>query len=279
MAKATLGGTLPNFLIIGAQRSGTTSLARYLETHPEVFMASEKEVHFFDRHRSEGINWYRKQFSSASLPAIGEATPEYMYETGIPTEMAKVVPRARLIATLRNPVDRAYSEYWFVRGRGYESLSFADAVAAEPDRLAQGASHERGRYAYLDRGRYFTQLTRVLAHYPRSQLRLVLFEEFRADPVGACRSICRFLEVDDGFVPPNIGSRFGRSRTYHSLGLRRLARRLPYPLGGALSRLNTRRTTYPPMDPSLRARLLEHFRVENEALAESFDLDLSAWNK
>src|ERR1051326_983405 len=120
----TEGRRLPTFLIIGAGRSGTTSLARYLGSHPHVFMARAKEMHFFDSD-SKTREWYRPRFAEARRQtAVGEATPNYLYEPAAIKRMAAIVPEARLIAILRDPVDRAYSHYWQNRSLGKETMTF-----------------------------------------------------------------------------------------------------------------------------------------------------------
>lgn len=276
----TQGGTLPNFLIIGAQRSGTTSLARYLAAHPDIYVARQKEVHYFDRHLDNGEDWYRSQFrTSDGVAAVGEATPEYMYLPDVPTRMASLLPDAKLIAILRNPVDRAYSDYQFVTGRGHETLSFEEAVDAEPERLAARDDSNGNRFAYLDRGHYVTQLRRVCVNYERDRLLVLLFEDFRRDPASSYRQVCSFLGVDNTYLPPTLGRRFGRATRYRSHALRTVAKRLPYPIGAFVSRMNARKDSYPPMTTRTRARLLDHFEKANDALAQWLDRDLSIWNQ
>src|SRR5437764_7156012 len=115
---------LPNFFIIGAMRSGTTSLTRYLNAHPDVFVAPGKELHFFDQRFDRGLDWYRDCFErAAGQRAIGEATQSYMYDAEAMTRLAVTVPKARLLAILRNPVDRAWSHYWLNRALALETLS------------------------------------------------------------------------------------------------------------------------------------------------------------
>ncbi len=272
-------GRLPDFLIIGAQRCGTTSLARNLSAHPEVYVASQKEVHFFDRHTDRGLTWYREQFAGASEKQIvGEATPEYMYDKDALRRMAETLPDARLVVSLRNPIDRAYSEYWFVRGRGYESLSFEEAIAAESDRAASGDPVVRMRHSYLDRGRYLQQLERVCELYPRDRLHVVLFEDFVGAPLEALQAVHRFLGVREDFLPSTIGRRFGSARTYKSQWLRAVSKALPYPLGAAVARINSQRVAYPPMESKTRAALEAEFRESNQALAHWLGRDLSRWD-
>jgi hypothetical protein len=267
-------GTLPNFLIVGALRSGTTSMARYLGSHPDVFVAPQKEVRYFDRNFERGIDWYARQFSGvAGESAVGEATPTYMYEELARERMREKLPEARLIAVLRNPVDRAYSHYWLNRATGIETLGFAAALDLEARRLDRGEA----RYAYADRGRYLRYLRRVGDLYHRGSLLSILFEDLRDRPEGTYRSVCRFLDVDARFVPPNLGRPINGFVTFRSPQLRRMTRSLPRPMRNAVGRLNARSTSYPPMDPSLRKELLRRFAEDNEALADWLGKDLAMW--
>jgi transposase len=272
---ARTSGVLPNFLIIGAMRCGTTSLARYLGTHPDVFVAPQKEVHFFDRNSARGLEWYAGQFSGATIErAVGEATQTYMYEDEAIHKVAETLPDARLIALLRDPVDRAYSHYWLNRSLGSEPLDFAQAVAAEPERVGSGDPARRRTYSYIDRGDYLRQLLHVCEHYPRSSLLVLLFEELRDRPEDIFRSVCRFLEIDDGFVPPNLGIPVNRYDRPRSRQLRKNLNRLPRTIRRVAGRLNARRASYPPMDPSVRDELGSYFRERNAALESWLGLDL-----
>lgn len=277
---ATSALPLPNFLVIGAARSGTTSLARWLRAHPDIFMSPRKEVHFFDVHFGRGIEWYRDQFTGhEGEPAVGEATPRYLYLREAQTRIAAALPGARLIAVLRNPVDRAYSHFWLNRRKGREPLDFVEALAAEPARLAAGSNGHADRDAYLDRGRYLGQLQSVCRHFPRSSLSVLLFDDIVVDPVGTYRTACRFLGVRDDVVPDVVGEPAGKAVTYRSLRLRRLTTPLPRRLRLAVAQLNRRTTNYPTMDESLRRRLIADFKQDNEALGAWLGRDLSAWNE
>jgi hypothetical protein len=269
---------LPNFLIIGAMRSGTSSLAWYLRGHPQVCMSAQKEVHFFDRNFERGVDWYRGFFDCAHPGhAVGEATQTYMYDPQAVENMSTVVPGARLIAILRHPVDRAYSHYWLNRERGREPLSFSGAITAEPSRLSNGSLNERFWYSYLDRGRYVHQLRRVCTHYPRERLLVVLFDDLRDDPVGTYRSICRFLGIDDSVVTARVGAAVNPHLAFRSRRIRALAKRFPRPLASAIARLNNKRTSYPALDPSTREELLTRLGPDTSELQTWLGRDLSAW--
>lgn len=272
-------GNLPNFLVIGAPRCGTSSLARCLRGHPEVFLATPMELRFFDREYERGLSWYSGHFAGVDgETAVGEASPSYLYRAEAVERMADAVPSARLIAVLRDPVARAYSHYWMERMRGRERRSFAQAV---DDELSGGASRPGlsgpDAMAYLDLGRYLGQLERVCEHYPRSSLLVQVFDDVVADPVESYRSVCRFLSVADTFVPALLGTAVNPSVAFRSLGLRRLAKRLPNPARRVVERANTRRFRYPPLDPEVRARATAFLADDTRALGVWLGGDLSSW--
>lgn len=270
-------GVLPTFVIVGAVRAGTTSLARYIGAHPEVFLAPRKELHFFDVHYERGTQWYQEQFAGVSgETAVGEATATYLYDPRAIPRMAALLPEINLIAILRNPIDRAYSHYWLRRARGKEAREFEEVVAAEVGRTI-AAPEESVSDSYLDRGRYLGQLRRVLAHYPRESLHVLLLEDLRDSPGGAFASVCRSLGVDDSFVPPNLGLAMNPFMEFRSTRLRTRTRHASPLLRRLVGRLNGKRASYPPMAPSLRADLEAYFAAENAALADWLQRDLSAW--
>jgi hypothetical protein len=275
---AERAGLLPTFLVIGAQKSATTSVIHYLGGHPDVF-ALRDEVHFFDRHYDRGIDWYRLRFAGGEEALeVGESTPEYMYFEEVPARMAQHVPAARLVAILRNPVDRAYSHYWHNRTRGVEPLAFEDALDSEEERLSGGDPVARSRYSYLDRGRYLPQLQRVREHFPGDLLRVELFEDLQRDRTAVVRSLYRFLGLEEGIVPEGIDRARNRFVSFRSQRLRKPIRRLPGPLRRVAARLNIRYTEYPSLPPAVRARLHERFADDNSALASWLGRDLSLWD-
>lgn len=265
----------PNFFIIGAMRSGTTALARYVGAHPDVYVAPEKEVHFFDRFYDRGLDWYRSRFAGAGAErAIGEATQTYMYLPEVLPRLAEAAPDARLIAILRNPVDRAYSHYWLNRSFRVETLDFRAATAAGLDRPVR----RRQDFAYVERGRYLVQLERVCEYFPRKALHVVLFEDLIHEPGETFASVCRFLDVDPEIRPSNLGDSINRHLEFRSLRLRSLSRRLPRPMGLVVGRLNARPVDYPPMDEAVRRELSQRFAEDNAHLAGWLGRDLSAWD-
>lgn len=239
--------------------------------------ALTKEAHFFDWHYELGINWYRERFAGATERVVGESNPNYMYFDWVPPRLAEHLPDARLIAILRDPIDRAYSHYWHNRTRGAEQLSFAAAIDAEVERLADADARLRGHYGYVDRGRYMQQLAWVLEHFPQKSLHVVLFEDFKRDRLATVQSVYRFLGVDPDVTPRNIESEKNRYMTFRSMRARGVIRGLPAPLRRVAARLNVHYARYPPLGPQVREQVWEMFAESNQALAAWLGRDLSVW--
>ncbi|WP_432478375.1 sulfotransferase domain-containing protein [Nocardioides sp. GXQ0305] len=208
---------LPDFLVIGTMRGGSSSLFRWLCAHPDVARPLRKEIEYFNVHHDRGEGWYRQHFPLRARGALGrarhhplqtfEATPCYLFHPEVPRRAAALLPDARLVALLRDPVERAYSHYRHMRQLGFEKLSFPEAVAAEESRLAPELEHMRqdpgyfsrihARFSYVSRGRYAEQLERWLAHYPRSQLLVVESRDLYTSPAECLTGITRFLGLSD----------------------------------------------------------------------------------
>jgi hypothetical protein len=242
---------LPDFIIAGAQKAGTTSLFDYLSGHPQCAASLAKEVHYFDDNFSRGENWYRMHFPPVADggPApvrCFESSPYYMFDPRVPARMRELLPDARIIFLLRHPVSRAYSHYQHSVRRGREPLSFEAALEAEPARLAgeherlladeNYRSHAHRNYSYLARGVYVDQLLRWEAHYPRRQMLMIQAERMFKDPRAAFVEVLAFLGLD-AWLPPDFGA--------HNSG---------------------RYTT--PMSAAARERLSRHFETHTERLFE-----------
>src|SRR5262249_39397358 len=188
----------PDFLIVGAQKAGTTALYAYLREHPAIAGPPWKEVSFFDRHYRRGTSWYRGNFPSSlylrrlearsgETPIVGAATPTSLSHPAGPERVAAVVPNARLIALVRNPIDRALSHYHHEVALGREPLAFEDALAAEESRMDGELermrdpgyfSHAWWNFTYVSRGLYAEQLER----FPRERLLIVPSDDLLARP-------------------------------------------------------------------------------------------------
>ena len=198
---------MPDFLILGAQKAGTTALYAYLRWHPAITGPSWKEVSYFDRHYARGERWYRGHFPLRSRErTVGEASPGYLFHPLAPGRVRETVPDARLIVLVRDPVDRALSHYHHEVALGREPLSFEAALDAEAERTHGEAermerepgyfSHAWWDYTYVARGRYAEQLERWFAVFPREQLLVLASEELAADTEAAYRRVLAFLGAD-----------------------------------------------------------------------------------
>lgn len=195
--------SLPRFLIIGAQRSGTTSLHRYLAEHPDLAAPIRKEIHYFTTRYPAGPGWYRAHFPlDLGGRSTFESTPYYLFHPLAATRASMALPDARLIAVLRNPVDRAYSQYQLNVSLGRETLSFEAALIAEPERMAKAfetatgdPAPGHGWYSYAARGDYAAQLDRWLSYYPRENLFLDTAERLFATPARVLSEIEAFLGI------------------------------------------------------------------------------------
>jgi sulfotransferase family protein len=197
---------LPDFLILGAQKAGTTALYAYLRWHPQITGPSFKEVSFFDRHYARGERWYRAHMPVRRSGIVGEASPSYLFHPSAPERVARMLPGARLIALLRNPVDRAFSHYQHEVALGREELPFEDALAHEDERMAGEVermlrdpayfSYAWWNYTYAARGRYAEQLERWFRSFPSEQLLVLLTDELAADTGATYERVLEFLGVD-----------------------------------------------------------------------------------
>lgn len=257
---------LPDFLIIGAQRSGTTVLYRSVRHHPSIDRSLRKEVHFFDLNYERGVSWYRAHFVSRlhrdyraarrGQPLVtGEATPYYLLHPLAAQRAHAVVPAAKIIAILRNPVDRAFSHYQMQVRKRREPLSFEDAIAAEDGRVAgeqtrleqtptyHSAPHQR--YSYLHRGRYAEQIEQWLKYFPRSSVHVIQAEEYYRYQRNVVQGVHQFLglpEWEPIEFPKNNTQDYGR------------------------------------MDPATRERLVELFRPHNARLSTLLNREFS-WDR
>ena len=191
-------GRLPEFLVIGGQRCGTTSLYRYLAAHPSVRPATGKELQYFSLYHGRGERWYRAHFPVRPPSVLSfEASPYYLFDPEVPARVAATLPDARFVALVRDPAERAYSHYLHSVTYGVEPLSFADALDAEESRLRDGGHTARRRYSYVARGRYAEQLARWHAAVGRERVIVLRTEDLTA----RYGDILAFLGLPDAPAP------------------------------------------------------------------------------
>lgn len=253
---------LPDYLIIGAARSGTTHLLGQLNAHPNV-LPGPREAHFFDTHRyTYGVSWYRLQFPPATErkhalasgiePVLtGESSPSYLAHPNVPARVARAIPEARLIVLLRDPAMRAASHWaWCLRQCG-ESRSFRDAVDAEigpegsGDEIHVPRDRRLGDPLVVRRGLYQPQLERWYNHFAPDQLLVLQSERWFRDAPGVMNEVCRFLGLPEQAELPRV--------------------------------MRNRNKPHEPYDMAVIERLREFYRPRNDALARYLGQDLD-WN-
>ena len=258
---------LPDFILLGAAKAGTTALYHYLKQHPQVYMTPLKETNYFALSGqnldfrgpgdSEFVNRlsitdeaaYRAQFEGrGSQPVAGEASPLYLYHSAAPERIQATVPNARFIIILRNPIDRAYSAFLHLVRDGRETTrDFEEALALEPQRIGDNYEHI---WHYLSMGRYYEQVKRYFDRFSHEQIQVFLYRDLRESPHKLLRETFGFLGVDEEFQP-DTATRYNEST-------------LP-----AEAR--------PPLLPPVRVRLQEELREDILQLQELIKRDLSHW--
>jgi hypothetical protein len=209
-------GRSPDFIGLGAQRAGTSWIYACLYEHPDICIPI-KEVHFFSRERnwSKGYDWYESIFEECLPDArVGEFCTSYLSDEATPERIHRRYPGVKLIASLRNPADRAYSNYLndIMAGEVERSVSFGEALRQDP--------------GYIDRGRYTTHLKRYLQFFPSDQILLLVYEDSLDDPLGLIQGIYEFVDVDPSFVPSMLNVRVNKGRKPRSVWLDSLLRQV-----------------------------------------------------
>jgi len=213
---------LPDYLIIGAQKAGTTSLFSYINQHPQVRPPLNKEIHFFDLNYDRGVDWYRAHFPTISAlraagAITGESSPYYLFHPHCARRIHDLLPDVKIIVLLRNPVERASAHYCHERKHGAESLSMEAAfrseeqrIGAETQRLASDPDYRsfmHQHYSYLGRGRYAEQLAPYLELFPSTQLHILKAEDLFERPAEIVGGVYRFLGLRDGHAPHDLKAR------------------------------------------------------------------------
>ncbi len=251
----------PDFIGIGVEKTGTTSMYNYLIKHPDIRHPQHKELLFFDRQYERGIHWYWSRFP-LPLPGLqfvtGEISPSYLFNARVPERIAAVLPDVKLIVMLRNPVDRAFSHFTMAQNL-YGAPPLEGSLEAEFERIEREGldwylqyDHPREplRYAYVTRGLYARALRRWFGYFPREQFLILRSEEFFADPAAVVAQTLAFLGVDPAAYPQDF--------SYRNM------------LPGQYSA---------PMPADFRQRLREFYRPHNQELAGLLGWDVSNWDQ
>lgn len=308
MKQNSVEAKIPNFFIVGAAKSGTTSVYEYLSQHPDIYLSPNKEPHFFSNkafslpHNGPGDNKYnfrriKKTWEDyidlfkgvKNEKVLGEASTSYLhyYRTAAPL-IYKSNPEAKILIILRNPVDRAFSAYWHMIRDKRETLSFEDALKSEENRKKENFA---GLWFYTEVGFYYNQVKEYLNTFDKNSVKICLFDDFDKNPKQVIDDIFRFLGVDDNFNP-NINIKHNTSKLSKFGTLNRFFNDYDHPLKKVLrpiffntvGRDNTDRLFHYTRDkfrlkmkPETRRYLNELYREDILKLQELIGRDLSSW--
>lgn len=266
---------LPEFIVIGAGRSGTTWIHDCLREHPTIFVPESKRLYFFNENYDRGLGHYETFFAEAAqgrYEAVGECCTAYLSEPVCAERIARDLPGVKLVAILRDPVERAFSQYVMFKGPD-SPQSFEQAIEERPQLLTIG--------------HYAEHLERFYRLFDRDRVLVLLFDDLRNDPGDLIRRVYRFVGADESFLPGRLNKPSNLiifpalQRTLRSLRMKwviELVKKTP--LDGYLRRLaqSKKGKSYPKMDPATREKLSAYYRERNERLAELIGRDLSTWS-
>ncbi len=262
-----------SFLMIGCQRCGTTWTDAALRTHPQVFLPERKQSYFFDRNYDKGIDWYLERFRDArkEQTAVGEVATGYCLLEAIPF-LAEHFPNTKLLMVMRNPIDRAYSNFQSRKiEEGWET--FEEALESNAD--------------IYERGQYIDQIVRLLAFYNRENILFLLHDDLNSNDKAYIHSIYDFIGVDSAVDTPMIGQIKNAAmytswrKRLHQLGLKSIVRLISKSwIGDQIrrSRKNKGRA-YMSMNPKTKEKLQKHFAPYNKKLSTFLGRDLSKWDE
>ncbi len=271
---------LPDFLYIGPDKSGSTWMYRMLQKHPECFVPRVKDIYFFDRYYERGLDWYASFFrdAPAEARAIGELSHDYLFSAHAVARIRRDLPRVKLFTSLRNPVERSFSQYLYMVRSGMTRGPFEEAVRQYPE--------------IIDNSMYYKHLVRYMESFEPSRLAVFLFDELVADPRGFGRRMFEYLGLEAD-VELDFDNRVLPASRPRSVWMARLAkdganwtRRLGVPgLVGAVKGSAAARWLYTPyqasdkpsLSPDTRCRLLNIFRPDLERLETLIERDLGYW--
>lgn len=238
---------VPQFLIIGAQKGGTSSLFYYLKTHPQIKRSIKKEIHFFNIFYDRGLRWYLSHFPSKSDKYItGEASPDYIFHPESPKRVYRLNPNMKLIVLLREPIERAYSAYQMNRRLGIDPReTFMEAVSFElnhKDKKSTVYNYDRHNFFYLERGKYAQQLSTWLTYFAKENLLIVTSQRLFNNTKNVISDVHKFLEIDS--IQP-----------------------------ASLKAMNV--GEYQPLPEELHSSLSDHFKKDLKMLKDQWNIDFS----
>ena len=266
---------LPNFMLIGTGRAGSDWITRNLSLHPDIFMPRQKSTSFFTRHYDKGIDWYSRRFGSRKENAVGEATVGYLHNENVPELVARHIPDVKLIANLRDPVDRAYSSYGRLLGKARPGdtnfhISFEEKIQITP-RL-------------LEIGLYAQHLQRWFEYFPRENFLILTFDEMKQNPDRFLTKIYSFLGVNAQFQSPLVHQRLNSTAALNATSkvayniYRGLLRFKFFGLSNAFDVAQGKARIQ--IDPNTRRRLIEtYFGQDLRELESIIGKSLSNWKE
>jgi hypothetical protein len=293
---------IPNFLIIGAQKAGTTSLINYLSKHPDIFVPEDKEISCFynDADYNKRFikypfiryydNWKKEKYAGnapVNLLYFAKTTSKLIYELN---------PSIKLIAILRNPIERLYSAYWFFVRCGLETESLDSALKRELYILKRGNFKELSNFTYVGHGFYYEQLMNFYKFFDRNQILVLLYDDFKNDPAQILKSIYNFLEVKEYINNDLLHKKYNvsskaRIQSIHNFVFRDhfikyiykrvipegLRYKVRLKFNKKILKRNLEQFNYPPIQPSTKQYLLKVFEEPNNKLQSFIGRELSGW--
>ncbi|MCA9048712.1 MAG: sulfotransferase [Planctomycetaceae bacterium] len=251
---------LTNFFHAGFPKSATTWFHRCLMEHPDVCVPQNDAVHFLTIHHDQGDDWYRSLFTSyCGQPIVGDTTPTYAAFDWSRRRMAEYNPEARILLTLRNPIDRAFSHYWHMKKKRRYAERFEESLENKVD-LYQW---------FIALGFYGHHLSDLYRYFPRDQVLVLLYDDILADRITFCQQVFRFLGVDASFVPSCVNTQVNTASRFRPGVTQRLCR--------LFSRRTEMNEYQRGMLPETRRRLQTIFRPDVEQLEGLLGRDLSHW--
>lgn len=291
-----------DLMIIGAEKSGTSSLSRYLSEHPEVAMHKQREMNYFliEEEYKSGLDQAFISYYAPTLlerrKIVAKCVGIMDYSIGI-ERIYKHNPTMHLVAVLRNPITRAYSAYWYARRRAWENIStFEQAIELElrSDTVEVDSIRTKKNHflrAYLRRGRYYEIVQNILERFPKNQVHLYLLEDLKANPYTVLSDVCSILDINQNFVAKTskvhnkaampksvLVARLLASHSIKKLVGYFIPANLKTSLKMKIEKINDRDFNIPPMSLETYQRLRFYYEPLNDKLSEKFNLDLSIWD-
>lgn len=271
---------LPDFVYAGTAKAASTWIYECLLDHPEVAIHEETDsLNFFDVNHHRGVDWYRDRFPPAASEAVGgETTTSYLHDTHAVERIADLLPDATLLFNLRNPVDRAFSQWWHGESRGYTNYDFEEVLESYPPYQMWAVP-----------GFYATHLQRFDRHFDADQMHVLLFDDLVADDQAFIQDVFARVGVDDSYVPAPLDEKSNTARTRYSGSIKQVenwvGRNFPEPVkdvvrpawNGVQEMYQSPSAYEEGMDPAVRRELEQMFAPDVKRLSERLDRDLSHW--